>query len=106
MQDGEVVETVEGADAASLTQAVQRHFGSQPSAQNGRPASAAAPPLKQPAAAAAGPQSEEALKALVNQQPVMLFMKVRTAWCIFTCSTLLPGLCNRIGNPMPRCTSA
>ena len=81
-QNGEVVQRVEGADAAGLTQAVQRHFGSQA-------ASASAPgPAKPlaPAPAVANPAAngslDQRLQALVNKQPIMLFMKA----CIYPAS--------------------
>ena len=79
-----MVERVEGADAAGLTQAVQRHFGSPaPSTSAPAPARPSAPVLA-PAKPATNGNLEQRLNALVNKQPVMLFMKA----CI--CSACWP----------------
>lgn len=70
-----MVQRVEGADAAGLTQAVQRHFGSQAaSASAPGPAKPLAPALA-PAKPAANGNLDQRLNSLVNKQPVMLFMK-------------------------------
>lgn len=79
-RDGQVVDSLEGADASALTAKFNALAGS--GAGAGAAAGVAAPA---PAAAAAAPSYVEAasggdmlarLKQLVNQKPVMLFMKV------------------------------
>ena len=82
-----MIDKIEGADAAALTQAVQRHYGRQP-AQNGAAAPARAAPAGQAApqlktAAASQRPLEQRLNALVNKQPVMLFMKVLCQACVY-----------------------
>ena len=76
LQQGEVLDKVEGADAAALTQAVQQHFSQ---ASTSRPQAAASDPTSRiPAngAATTPASSVERIKKLMNRQPVMLFMKV------------------------------
>ncbi len=77
-QQGAVLDKIEGANAAALTQAIQKHFartlggasnpqGAASASTNSVPANGAAP---------AGVSSEQKIKDLMNAQPVMLFMKV------------------------------
>ncbi len=75
-QDGEVVDKVEGADAATLTQAVQQHFSQ---ASKSKPQAAtsghlSSTPARGSATAPASP--EERITKLMTAQSVMLFMKV------------------------------
>lgn len=78
-RDGQVADSLEGADAAALTTKFQAlAAGGAAGAPAAAPATAAVQP---PAAVGGGGQAglQERLKQLVNQQPVMLFMKVGQA---------------------------
>ncbi|EIE20299.1 putative thioredoxin-like 2 variant 3, partial [Coccomyxa subellipsoidea C-169] len=75
LKDGEVVDKVEGADAATLTQAVQQHF-SQASTSKPQAATSghlSSTPARGSATAPASP--EERITKLMTAQSVMLFMK-------------------------------
>lgn len=77
LQQGEVLDKIEGANAAALTQAVRQHF-SQTSTSKPQAAAASAPTSSTPAngVAMTPASSEERIKKLMSSQPVMLFMKV------------------------------
>ena len=78
-RDGQVADSLEGADAAALTTKFQSlAAGGAAGAAAAAPAPAAA--AVQPPAAVGGGGLQERLKQLVNQQPVMLFMKVGLGW--------------------------
>lgn len=78
-QQGAVVDKIEGANAAALTQAVQKHYARTSEAAS-KPQGAASPSTHSavPAngAATAAASSEQRIHDLMNAQPVMLFMKV------------------------------
>jgi hypothetical protein len=75
-QHGQVVDRVEGADAAALTQAVQKRFSEAATVGSSPPA----PPVSRDHPAVVGKQSvEQRIKQLLSSQEVMLFMKV----CVF-----------------------
>ncbi|KAK9904194.1 hypothetical protein WJX75_006435 [Coccomyxa subellipsoidea] len=76
LKQGEVLDKIEGANAAALTQAVQQHF-SQTSTSKPQAAAASAPTSSTPAngVAMTPASSEERIKKLMSSQPVMLFMK-------------------------------
>ena len=97
-QDGQVADSLEGADAAALStkfQALAAGGAAGGAAAAPAPAAAAA----QPAAVGSGQASlQERLRQLVSQQPVMLFMKVRLGgWELSFCWVLPAGL------PLPAC---
>lgn len=77
-QQRAVVDKIEGANAAALTQAVQKHYARTPEAASKPQGAAAASTSSVPAngAATAAATSEQRIKDLMNAQPVMLFMKV------------------------------
>ncbi len=78
-RDGQVADSLEGADAAALTTKFQALAAG---AAAGAAAAAPAAAVQPPAAVGNGSQAglQERLKQLVSQQPVMLFMKVGGAW--------------------------
>lgn len=96
-RDGKVVDSLEGADAATLTTKFSSLAGLSANGGAGSaPAAAApaAPSYVQPAAAVGNLQQR--LKQLVSQKPVMLFMKVRciggccARGCLHTCCCIPP----------------
>jgi thiol-disulfide isomerase/thioredoxin len=103
LRDGQLVDSLEGADAAALTTKFNALAGT---AASGGSIAAAQPAALQPARApsyvepAVGGNLQERLKQLVSQKPVMLFMKVRgwlggwegAAWVMVGCLALAGGL--------------
>ncbi|BDA45546.1 probable Glutaredoxin-3 [Coccomyxa sp. Obi] len=77
LKQGAVVDKIEGANAAALTQAVQKHFARTPEAASKPQAAASTSTSSVPAngAATTAVSSEQRIKDLMNAQPVMLFMK-------------------------------
>jgi hypothetical protein len=79
LRDGKVVDSLEGADAAALTAKFGALAGGAAAgAPAAAPATAAvAPPAAVVSSSGGGGDLQARLKQLVNQKPIMLFMKAR-----------------------------
>ena len=82
IKNGKVLDRVQGANAPELTKKIRLHSERELALPASSPISAAGAGEAPPAAASL----EDRLKALVKRDPVMLFMKVRSA--------SLHGFCN------------